>query len=305
MTGGLNEAALQVALLDGLFQRYGVETQVVPFSSPSGLLAALDANAVDVGSVPVSAELFETLSRGDGIRLVAEAAGTAPGRAASGLLVMPELAARLRTPTDLRDRQIALPEPGGPLDAELGRLLRQGWLARGDVRIVPMPAAGVADALRTRSVDAAMLVEPWLSNLEIELQGIVWRRADAILPDHLTAVLAFAPRFARQNPDTGRRLLTGYLAAARVYGDSLRRGDEGRGELAMLLRALPALRGTGTSGSIVFPAVNPNGMPNIQTLRMDQAYFLRNGLQRREADLAASLDNQFAAFAISQLGEYR
>ena len=56
---------------------------------------------------------------------------------------------------------------------------------------------------------------------------------------------------------------------------------------------------------MVFPGIDPNGMMNIQSLRLDQQYFLQTDQLANEIDLAPMFDMQFAVYAITQLGEYR
>jgi hypothetical protein len=46
-------------------------------------------------------------------------------------------------------------------------------------------------------------------------------------------------------------------------------------------------------------------MINMQTLRLDQQHFLATGRQRQRVNLAAFVDTQYAAYAITQLGEFR
>ena len=304
--GALSDSGQAVGMARGYFAEQGLDLQLVPFSSPSSALAALSAGQLEAASVPITAELFNALGRGSGLKIVAEAAGAPPGHAAAGLIVRSDLVGAVRTPTDLRNFRVALPARGGNLEVELAALLKQGWLARTDVETIIMPPVEVTAALADGSLDAAMIAEPELSEMENDGLGRVWRRSDRIVPNHLMAALLFTTRFGTAQPDAARRYVTAYLRALRLYNDAFIKADStARNELVQILSRSTPISEPAQFDRIALPGMNPNGMVNVQTLRLDQQYFLATGQQQKEVDLAAVVDAQYAAYAISQLGEYR
>jgi NitT/TauT family transport system substrate-binding protein len=302
----LSDSGQAIGIARGFFAEQGLELQLVPFSSPSSALAALSTGQLEAASVPITAELFNALGRGSGLKIVAEAAGAPPGHGAAGLIVRPDLVGALRTPTDLRNFRVALPARGGSLEVELAALLKQGWLARTDVETIILPPAEVDAALADGSIDAAMIAEPGLSEAENNGLGRVWRRSDRILPNHLMAALLFATRFSTAQPEAARHYVTAYLKALRLYNDGfIKANAPARDELVQILSRSTPISELALFDRIVLPGMNPNGMVNVQTLRLDQQYFLATGQQLKELDLAAFVDAQYAAYAITQLGEYR
>lgn len=302
--GALSDAGLAIGVAKGFFAEQGLDPQLAGFGSGGQALQALATGELEVASLPISADLFNALGRGTPIKIVAEAAGAPPGHGAAGLLVRPDLVARLGTPTDLRGFRVGLPMRGGGLETELAQLLRQGWLARSDVETVVLAPEDLGAALVEGALDAAMLLEPLLSQLESRGIGRVWRRSDQIIPNRLSAVLVFSARFIHSQPEDARRFLTAYLKALRLYNDAVLKGQADRREVIEILS-----RTTGAEPAAldraVLPGANPNGMLNVESLNLDQRYFLASGLQQRPLDLPASIDTQFTTYAITQLGEYR
>ena len=304
--GALSDSALLIAVARGFFAEQGLDHRLMQFSSPTQALAALNAGQLEAACVPISAELFNLLGRGAGLKIVAEAAGAPPGHGAGGLVVRPDLVQGLKTPTDLRGFRVGLVARGDSLEVELATLLKQGWLAQTDVEVVVLPVTEVGPALADGALDAAMLAEPALSDLERRGLGRIWRRSDRILPNHLTAALLFTARFANAQPEVARHYVTAYLRALRLYNDAfLKSNATERGELTALLSQSRLSTTPVQLERIVLPGMNPNGMVNVVTLLLDQQYFLATGQQQKEVDLAAVVDAQYAAYAITQLGEYR
>lgn len=316
--GSLAESGLAVGLARRFYAEQDLELQIVPFTSPESVLSALTSGRLDAACLPVSVELFNALARGSSLKIVAEAESAPPGHGAAGLIVRPDLFAGLRTPTDLRGLRVALSARGTSQDVELATLLRKGWLARTDIEQIILPPEAIVPALAEGRLDAAMLAEPLVTEVEAEGIGRVWRRSDRILPNHTTAVLVLNSRFTRTHPEASRRFVTSYLRSARAYNDEFLRARNGdRGELMAVLGgplAQAPSRGewqtrpitpAETFERLVLPGLNPNGMVNIQTLRLDQQHFLATGQQHKELDFAAIVDPQFVVHAIQQLGEYR
>src|SRR5438067_4337408 len=71
--GALSDSGQAVGIAPGYFAEQGLDLQLVPFSSPSSALAALSAGQLEAASVPITAELFNALGRGSGLKVVAEA----------------------------------------------------------------------------------------------------------------------------------------------------------------------------------------------------------------------------------------
>ena len=100
--------------------------------------------------------------------------------------------------------------------------------------------------------------------------------------------------------------MTAYLRALRLYNDAFIKADStARNELVQILSRSTPISEPAQFDRIALPGMNPNGMVNVQTLRLDQQYLLATGQQQKEVELAAVVDAQYAAYAISQLGEYR
>lgn len=302
----LSDSGLTIGQARGFFAEQRLNISPTHYSTADTLLSALVTGQVDAACLPITAELFLALSRSAGIRLIAEASGAPAGHGGAGLAIRSDLWPGVKDPTDLRGMRVGLLRRGTSLEVELAALLRQGRLTRTDLETVVLSADRIVDGLADGSLEAAMVPEPLLGQIEQRGVARTWRRSDRILPNHLTAALIFTSSFGQDRPQTARRFATAYLKAIRLYNDAF---VKNLGPARVASSAILAQEGLVPApdawGWLVLPGINPNGMVNLPSLRQDQQHFLQIGLLSREVDLPPFVDARYSAYAILQLGEYR
>ena len=302
----LSDSGLAIGQARGFFAEQRLNISPTHYSTVDTLLSALVTGQVDAACLPITAELFSALSRGATLRLIAEASGAPVGHGGAGLVVRSDRWPGIKDPANLRGMRIGLLRRGTSLEVELGALLRQGRLARTDLETIVLSAERIAAGLADGSLDAAMVPEPLLGQIEREGLGRVWRRSDRILPNHLTAALVFTSSFGQDQPETARRFATAYLKAIRLYNDAFVKNlGPARVASSAILAQEGLVPAPDAFGWLVLPGINPNGMLNLPSLRQDQQYFRQVGLLSREVDLPPFVDARYSAYAILQLGEYR
>ncbi|MGH7774065.1 MAG: ABC transporter substrate-binding protein, partial [Candidatus Binatia bacterium] len=151
---------LYVAKDLGIFERYGLDVELVPMAGGAAILEALSSGSVDIGFANLASAVFYEERVGKLQRL---AGGTFMNAQYSeaGLVVLND--SRIRNLTDLRGKTIAVNSVRNIVDLAVLRALRNQGIRSSEVRLVEMPFPNMEAALRAKKIDAAALPEPLLT----------------------------------------------------------------------------------------------------------------------------------------------
>ena len=184
-------------------QRLGPDVKIEWYiynAGPSAMEAIL-ADSIDLTYVGPSPALNAyTKSNGEEIRIVAAAAA---GGAA--LVVQPD--SGLKQPSDFRGKIIATPQLGNTQDIACRAWLANGGLkitqTGGDASIIPTPNPDQLALFKTKKLDAAWTVEPWVSRLERDAGGkvLVEQSKDSI------TVLVSSVKFLKKKHDLAAKFV--------------------------------------------------------------------------------------------------
>ena len=188
-------------------QRLGPDVKVDWFVYNAGpsAMEAIFAKSVDLTYVgPSPAINAYVKSRGAEVRIIA---GAANGGAA--LVVQPDLP--LASPQDFKGRKIATPQLGNTQDVSARAWLTDGGLkitmAGGDAQVVPTENPDQLLLFKTKQLDAAWTVEPWVSRLELEAGGkVLVDERDAI-----TTVLVSSAQALQTQRDLVRKFVAAHV----------------------------------------------------------------------------------------------
>ena len=121
--------------------------------------------------------------------------------------------------------------------------------------------------------------------------------------------MVYSERFAREKPDLARRFMRAYVKALRMFNDSIDNGKWRATPLAEDVIGLMAKRLEIPPASIrnAFPhAVHPDGLVNLDAMRLELAFFREKGLVQSPAIKAENLvDMRFVEAAVKGLGPYK
>ena len=256
------------------------------------------AGQLDVGTSSPGVDFFNALAKSAPPRIVASAGQAQPGASPAAFVLRAGSLAR-RAPLSLRGRPIGVDLYGlGGREAALA-LARLG-LTPSDVNLVDLPPERAADALAEGQLDAAFVVEPDVARLEAAGHAARWLGVDALDPGQELAVLLFSPNFAAHRPAVGARLLAAYLRAQREY--TLAQRSEADGALSgRSWRRSSAWTTRRSSPGRALWRIRADGVPDVLSLAATQAYFLQENLQKKPADLSATVDLSFLEEAGSYL----
>jgi NitT/TauT family transport system substrate-binding protein len=293
----ISDAPIFIADKKGYFRKEGLDVKITNFDSAARMVAPLGSGQLDVGGGSVSASLYNAVARGIRLRIVADKASSAPGYGANKLLIRSDLVAsgRFKTVADLKGLKIAMVAPGVSNTATLDYILQSVGLKYSDVDTVDMPPPNHPIALKNKSVDASVTVEPSASIAVQNGWAKVAMRDDQIDPGHQIAVLLYSEKFAG-NRDAATRFMRAYLKAVRFYARSLKDGHfagETADEVMSIVMEYTPVKDRNILRMITPAGCNIDGRVNEASLERDLAFYTAQGLIKGKVNVKEIVDPSF------------
>jgi NitT/TauT family transport system substrate-binding protein len=306
-TNVATDAGFFIAEQRGYFRDVGIEPEFVRFASAAGMIAPLGTGQLDVGSGTVAAGLYNAVSRGVNLRIVADKGSIQPGYEFSTLVIRKDLvdSGRYHGLADLKGLTIATAAQGAGSESSLNEALKKGGLAWPDVNVVYMGFPEMLAALRNKGIDGGVTNEP---TLQMVLgQGIgVHASTQPIYPGQQTAVVLYAENFMHQRHDLALAFMVAYVHAVRDYNGALKNGTlsgPGADAIIAILTQSTAVKDPAVYREMTAFAVNPDGRVNVTALDNDLAFFRSRGLVTDQKLSAADLvDQSYVTHAAGVLG---
>jgi NitT/TauT family transport system substrate-binding protein len=216
-----SSAVLFLGVEKGYFREFGIEPELVYFQAAQPIAVALASGDIDVGATGLTAGLYNIVTGGVHIWIVADKGREWPDHNLSALVVRKDLHdAGVRSLRDLKGKKIGVTQIGSTFHYNIGRYLEKEGMAPGDVELVPLQALpALNDALTAKRVDAVATAEPFVSRLESSGVGRVIVNTGDTFPWQIAAVM-YSDRLAR---DRARAVafMRGYVKASRAYHDAV------------------------------------------------------------------------------------
>jgi NitT/TauT family transport system substrate-binding protein len=189
---------------DGWFEKRlgdGVSIQWFVYNAGPAAMEAIFAGSIDLTYVgPSPAVNAYVRSSGNEIRVIA-------GAVTGGAALVVQSDDRIKSPADFRGKKIATPEFGNTQDIACRVwLTAQGFKVTqlgGDVQVIPTANPDQITLFQRGVIDGAWTVEPWVSRLELEAKGIIYREQ----ADSITTVLVSSAKFLREHRDLAPALV--------------------------------------------------------------------------------------------------
>jgi len=284
-------------------QRLAMET--ARFDSAQRMTTPLGADHLDVGAGAPGPGLYNAVQRGIRLRIVADRGRLVPGTRFNCLVVRKDLldSGAVQTIADLRGRVLAENVPGTVTTYVLEKHLRQHGVDPGELTYPTLAFPDMLSAFANNAVDAAFLVEPFITVGED--RGVVqcWRPTSQLEPNFQIAMILYGPTFAEDRADAARRFTIAFLRGVRDYYRAFFGDRQNRPEFLDLIA-----RTTGSNVALldrISPTwMDPNGELNVASLRALQRWFFERGDLTEETDLDSVVDTSFVQHAVARLGRY-
>jgi NitT/TauT family transport system substrate-binding protein len=189
---------------DGWFEKrlgHEVNIQWYVYNAGPAAMEAIFAGSIDLTYVgPSPAVNAYVRSNGNDIRVIA-------GAVTGGAALVVQSDDHLESPADFRGKKIATPEFGNTQDIACRVwLTAQGFRVTqlgGDVQVIPTANPDQITLFQRRLIDGAWTVEPWVSRLELEAKGVIYREQT----DSITTVFVSSAKFLREHRDLAAALV--------------------------------------------------------------------------------------------------
>ena len=305
--GGLTDAGLYIAEEKGYFRDAGLKVQMKRIANAPAILTSVATNQVDVGGASITPAMFTAMQQDMKLRVVGDKQSVRPGFAATRLVVAKALAAE--TPAKmtqaLRGKTVAVSAKAGSSYYNAAMLMKEHGVGLADVKIKELSFPNMAAALTTGAIDAAYIIEPFLS--EVVRTGVaidVSNPGDYVGsgPARINVPLVYSEKFAA-NRAAAEAFMVAYMKGVRVYNDAFVKNLDKEQVLEILARhagvPIETVRASNPAGLDPNQDVNPDSFNEIQ------AFFVEQGLMQARVPLDNLIDPSFARAAIAKLGRYQ
>jgi ABC-type nitrate/sulfonate/bicarbonate transport system substrate-binding protein len=202
----------------GIFQKYGLNVQLIPGKNGSAMVASVASNSADIGYSDVGA-LSKAYSKG--IKLVAVAPAALWTDAAPVNQLIVEKNSTIRTGKDLNGKVLGV--PGLATGAEYAA---RAWVDKngGDansVKFIELPYPAMAPALEAGRIDAAYVAEPFLTPAKKSGRLLAYAD-DAIAKVNLRTVWFATPEWTAAHPDIVKRFAAAMRETAAIWANDKR-----------------------------------------------------------------------------------
>jgi NitT/TauT family transport system substrate-binding protein len=310
VTTALTTAALYIAQKNGYFKNEGLNVQFIEFDSAANMVAPLGNGQLDAGAGVISAGLYNAVSRGIDVRVVADLGSDPLGYGFQELILRPDLvkSGRYKGVKDLKGLTLSMPAPGIATASQLAHLMRTVGLSFKDVKVVYMSNPDAIIALKNGSIDGSLMPEPGPTIAAKLGAAVKIMGDDSYYPNQQIAAILYGSTLLKTHRDAGFRFMRAYLRGVRVYNDSLRHGKIVGPQAEAILKIFSDA--SRQSDASILAAVtpngnNPNGRPNLTSMLEDLSFFREQGLIQGNVSPKDIVDLSFVDEAVKSLGPYK
>jgi len=310
--GSANSASdVSIFLADkkGWFKDERIAIKVSTFNSAANMVAPLGAGHLDIGGGSVSAGLYNAVSRGIKLRIVADKASSQPGYGVNKCLIAKRHveSGRYKELKDIKGMKVGMNGPGNSSWGSMWGALKLAGLKLSDVETVDMSYPDHVLAYTNNSIDASFTTEP--SGTVAIMRGLAVEATsdDKTRPYHAIAQILFSEKLA-SNRDLAVRFMRAYLRAARYYHGALKDGrlaGDNAEEIIQVLTEYTPIKDPQVYRTIVPNGIDPDGKVNIPTLKEDYEVYKMQGWIEGAATVEDVIDMSFVEAALKDLGPYK
>jgi NitT/TauT family transport system substrate-binding protein len=304
----ISDIVFYIAEERGFFSEQKLKVQLISFDSGPRMIAPLGAGQIDVGAGASSAGLYNAVSRGIAVKIVADKGSTPPGYDYMPLIVRKDLvdSGRVKSLADLKGLKLAAAGPGSATNAKLNLALTKGGLQQKDAVEVNLSYPQQVAALTSKAIDGSITTEPSASNAIAS--GVAVRLSDdGLYPGQQVAALLYGDALLTKRRAVGQRFMNAYVKAARVYNDATRGGHfdgPGAEQVIDLIMKTTGLIDRAMFKTMVPNGISPDGEVNMASLAGDLRFFQAQGQIEKPVSVTDVVDMSFAENAVTALGRY-
>ena len=308
--GVVADAAFVIADRKGYFRDAGIDVKFVKLDSGAAMIAPLGTGEIDAAGGAPGATLYNAISSGIDIKIVADRGTDTPGYGYNVLCVRKDLvtSGRYKKLADLKGMKLAEPSKGSSTLPLTVHILAKAGLKYDDVQHVFLSFPAMFAAFGNGGIDAADLAEPFATQSEKLGLAVKIAPNDTMYPNQQISVLLYGNAFVEKRPEVARRFMVAYVRALRYYADGLVNGHLGGAAGNDIIGLLnEALKPADVSilHEMTPSGIDPTGHVNMKSLAADYQIYKQFGFLSGEVALNKVVDMSFVDYANRVLGRYQ
>jgi NitT/TauT family transport system substrate-binding protein len=303
-TGSATSAPVFIAQARGYFQQQGIDLELVPFGGGAQMISSIAASQVDIANTDSGAGLINAMARNLPMRFAADGARCQEGRCNSALAVRKELvdSGTFKDLSDLRGLNVNTFTPGSTLSMFSARTLEKAGLKSTDIKEQTFNDFGdILPAFVSKSLDATYLIEPFTTQGVSQGVLVKFKDTSQILGPQQSTVIVYAPTFATQRQEAGKKFMVAYIHGVRDFLDAFDSGKD-QEQIVSILTSSTLLKDPAQWKNVP-QTFDSNGAILLDALKFNQQWYVEHGAIPTPVDLDQVWDPTYTEYAISVLGK--
>jgi ABC-type nitrate/sulfonate/bicarbonate transport system substrate-binding protein len=297
-----SDAGILIGMAKGYYQDLGIKIEPVQFNSGQEMINQLAAGQLDVGATVTASGLFNAMSRDIPMKIVADKGINVPGQGYYRLVIRKDLVNTINDYTDLKGKKVAIVGTASLDEIAADRVLAKAHLSLNDVDLqVIRSFSDMLVSLSNKSIDAAMVIEPFIAQGMAKSIIDPWKDPADYDPNAQTALLVFGTSLT-QRSDVANRFMTAYIKSVRDYNDAFFKGIN-KAEMIDILCKYSVIKDPALYEKMFPTGLNPDGYVRMKGIEMDLAWYKEHQLIK-DISINDAVDNHYVDFALQVLGKY-
>ncbi|WP_406945600.1 ABC transporter substrate-binding protein [Halobacillus sp. SY10] len=302
--GAASGAGFYIAEEKGYFDDYNIDIKFTTFANSDDMLPALAAGEVDIAGGVSTASFFNAIAQGIDVKIIADKGHYFDGSSYFSFVIREDLQDEIKDYSDLKGKRIAVSSRNAVDDYIFQRMLEHAGLTEDDVEFVLMSDFGnMLAAMGNKSIDAALQIEPLITQGEAQDLHVRFGDATDFAPDAQIAMVLGSPDFIEKETDVSVRFMAAYLKGVRDYNDAFLH-DEGLDEVIDIMTKHTALKDADVWKKVGVTGLDPNGEMFIDDIKKQFEMYDANGAISGDIDFNDAIDTSLSEEAMEVIGRY-
>lgn len=300
----ISSAGIYLAEVRGYFKSEGLEVEITDFGNSGAQMTALLASGeLDVGAGNLTSGLFNAILKGQKFKLVADKGHVEKGKEYIALIVRKDHidSGRYKSLKNLKGFKMGLTALDGVSQQIVAeKFLTKAGLKASDVEFVKLSYAEMNAALKSKSIDATIQLEPYLTKAIVDGVAVKTNSSFEVHPNQQSAALFYSPNFISKRNDEAKKFMKAYLKGISDYNNAFDKNIE-RTKVIEDLKKHIKIDDEKVWNEMNTIGLYSNGSVNKKSLSADLKWYFEKKYLTDILNINDAVDNSFAEAAAKEL----